>query len=122
MGNAERILALQIALKCADLGHLATDWDAHCEWVSRLEEEFFLQGDQERLLGFEEVSFLMDRGAGGVSENQTGFFEYVALPLFRAMVKAFPDAQPMLDAVEANGAEWGRIEKQRKRLMKRHTQ
>merc|ERR1712012_1038875 len=50
---ADRVLALQISLKCADLGHLASDWSTHREWVSRLEEEFFLQGDQERKLGFE---------------------------------------------------------------------
>ena len=32
-----------MAIKCADLGHLAAEWDVHRRWVSVLEEEFFLQ-------------------------------------------------------------------------------
>merc|ERR1712070_521761 len=53
-------LAMQIVLKCADLGHLALPWHEHCSWVERLETEFFAQGDREKELGFKEVSFLMD--------------------------------------------------------------
>jgi len=117
----QAVLGLKIMLKCADLGHLATPWAEHCKWVDRLEQEFFAQGDQEKDSGFEEISFLMDREFGGVSENQSGFFEFVALPLFRTLVKAFPSAQPMLCAVEANSDRWAKIEKHRKRLMKRHT-
>ena len=50
----------QCALKCADLGHLALPEELHRDWVSRLEEEFFLQGDQERKAGLP-ISPLMDR-------------------------------------------------------------
>ena len=32
-------LPLQMALKCADLGHLAREEAVHIEWVGRLEEE-----------------------------------------------------------------------------------
>merc|ERR1712080_482993 len=71
--DEDALLALQIALKCADLGHLATEWSEHCQWVQRLELEFFAQGDRERREGLE-ISFLMDRETGGVSESQTGFF------------------------------------------------
>jgi len=117
----QAVLGLRIMLKCADLGHLATPWTEHCKWVDRLEQEFFEQGDQEKDLGFEEISFLMDREVSGVSQNQSGFFDFVASPLFHTLVKAFPNAQPMLCAVEANSDRWLKIEKQRKRLLKRHT-
>jgi cAMP-specific phosphodiesterase 4/calcium/calmodulin-dependent 3',5'-cyclic nucleotide phosphodiesterase len=119
--KADALLALQIALKCADLGHLATDWEEHVEWVARLEQEFFCQGDLEREHGFEEISFLMDRNVGGVSDSQTGFFEYVAVPLFQVLTAAFPRAQPMLDMVNSNFNEWKRIENKRKLLDRRHT-
>lgn len=119
--EADALLALQIALKCADLGHLATDWEEHVEWVARLEQEFFCQGDQEREHGFEEISFLMDRDVGGVSESQTGFFEFVAVPLFQVLISAFPSAQPMLEVVNSNFVEWKRIEQRRKELLRRHT-
>ena len=34
---------LQIALKCADIGHLAALPHLHKRWALQLEEEFFLQ-------------------------------------------------------------------------------
>lgn len=73
---------LQLALKCADLGHLASSTEVHKEWVGRLEEEMFRQGDQERALGLT-VSPLMDRTKGGVTKSQAGFFNVVALPMLR---------------------------------------
>merc|ERR1711953_1145140 len=33
-------IALQLALKCADLGHLSLGWSSRLRWVQRLEAEF----------------------------------------------------------------------------------
>jgi len=101
---------MQMALKCADLGHLALPWTSHLRWVKRLEEEFFAQGDQEKKLGMLEISFLMDRNKGGPSDSQVGFFDFMVLPLFQAFVEAFPSLQPMLSAVEENYKEWKQIQ------------
>ncbi len=38
--------------------------------------------------------------------TQVGFFNIVGLPLFRAMVGLFPNAQPMLDGALVNYHEW----------------
>jgi len=35
----------KMALKCADLGHLAMERDLHCKTVALIEEEMFRQGD-----------------------------------------------------------------------------
>jgi len=35
--------ALQMVIKCADIGHLAADLDTHKRWSYKLEEEFFRQ-------------------------------------------------------------------------------
>merc|ERR1719198_124154 len=112
-------LAMQLALKCADLGHLALPWDEHCSWVQRLETEFFAQGDQEKELGFREVSFLMDREKPGVSETQVGFFEYVVLPIFSLLVRVFPDARPMLEAVQCNDHRWRAIDDEKAKKARR---
>jgi len=106
----EVILSLQMALKCADVGHLALGWSTHMRWVRRLEEEFFAQGKQEKKLGMPEVSFLMDDEKPGVSETQVGFFNFVALPLFRSFTNAFAKALPMLSAVERNYRKWSDID------------
>jgi len=117
----ETTSALQIMLKCADLGHLALEWDAHVEWVDRLETEFFAQGDMEKALEFPEISFLMDRERPGVSRTQTGFFQFVVVPLFTSLVRAFPLAMPMLEKVESNFQSWRDDEDARKSLNKRAT-
>lgn len=107
----DAVLALQMTLKCADVGHLALGWNSHLRWVRRLEQEFFEQGDREKESGLHDsVSFLMDRDKPGVTQSQVGFFDFVVLPMFRAMVDAFPRAQPMLSAVEANYRRWQAIE------------
>ena len=74
-------LALQVALKCADLGHLTSSQDVHKQWVGLLQEEMFRQGDRERSLG-QPVSPLMDRNKEGVLKSQCGFFNVVALPMY----------------------------------------
>ncbi|KAL6760116.1 3',5'-cyclic-nucleotide phosphodiesterase [Haematococcus lacustris] len=101
----QRSLVLQVALKCADLGHLASPRAVHKKWVCYLEEEFFRQGDREKANALS-VSPLMDREKNGITKSQVGFFDIVALPLFQSFAQAFHDATPMLDAVKDNYQMW----------------
>ena len=41
---------------------------------------------------------------------QVGFFDLVAVPLFRSWCAVFNDAFPMLRAVESNRNEWRKLE------------
>ena len=59
----------QMALKCADVGHLAKSEAVHTRWVEALEEELFCQGDLEKKLGMP-VSPLMNRAEGGITASQ----------------------------------------------------
>ncbi|KAK9822974.1 hypothetical protein WJX74_010416 [Apatococcus lobatus] len=64
----------QVALKCADLGHLTTMRDVHKRWVDALTEEFFQQGDKERKQGMK-ISPLMDRNeTAGMIKSQARFW------------------------------------------------
>ncbi|GAX79173.1 hypothetical protein CEUSTIGMA_g6613.t1 [Chlamydomonas eustigma] len=106
-----RSLVLQIAMKCADLGALAAARKVHVQWVQRLEEEFFRQGDQEHRLSLQK-SPLMDRSKDGLSKAQpqvssrglpeAKFFSMVALPLFKSFVAIFPDCSPLLENTNGN--------------------
>ena len=58
-----------MALKCADLGHLASSERVHRRWVMALEEEMFRQGDLEKAKGYP-VSPLMDRTKEGITKSQ----------------------------------------------------
>lgn len=101
-------LMLQVALKCADLGHLTMPWDLHLQWVQRLEKEFFVQGDKEKQMGLS-ISFLMDRSKPGVTESQQGFFEFVVVPLFSRFARAAPATKPLLQGVLENYDRWQKI-------------
>eukprot|EP00932_Pfiesteria_piscicida_P017553 SRR837773.4432.p1 GENE.SRR837773.4432~~SRR837773.4432.p1 ORF type:complete len:417 (-),score=87.10 SRR837773.4432:166-1350(-) len=101
----ESSLTLQVAIKVADLGHLAMEWPMHLKWVDCLEREFFAQGDMESALGMS-VSFLMDRNKPGPSQTQVGFYDFMVLPLFRVLVSASSAAEPVLRAAEANREQW----------------
>ncbi|GIL66224.1 hypothetical protein Vafri_19831, partial [Volvox africanus] len=107
--ETERLLSLQLAVKCADVGNLGRELECYKRWVYVLEEEFFLQGDKERDLGLP-ISPLCDRTKQGVSKSQTGFFDFVALPLVHAMAAAFPGASPLFRDFLANYNYWKRAD------------
>ncbi|KAG2490631.1 hypothetical protein HYH03_011022 [Edaphochlamys debaryana] len=103
--DTERLLSLQVALKCADIGHLGEALGVHMRWLSVLEEEFFRQGDLERELGLP-ISPLFDRSKQGVSKSQVGFYDFVALPLVHALASAFPGAQQLKVCFTENYNHW----------------
>ena len=100
-----RLLVWKMALKCADLGHIAREEAVHRQWVCLLEEEMFRQGDLEKARGYP-VSPLMDRCKDGVTRSQPGFFKAIAIPLFTALSDVLPGIQPMLARVTRNYAMW----------------
>lgn len=72
---------MQIALKAADIGHLALPRALHCTWVERLQNEFFAQGDREREAGMS-ISPLMDRNKSGtVASSQVTTCHIIACHL-----------------------------------------
>jgi hypothetical protein len=88
----------QIALKMADLGHLCDPTPVHLQWVQRLEEEFFMQGDAEQAAGMP-ITPLFDRTKPGVTKSQVAFMDIVALPLYKAMAQFCSDTEPFLEGV-----------------------
>ncbi|KAL6752278.1 hypothetical protein V8C86DRAFT_1814194 [Haematococcus lacustris] len=105
VSDQDKLVSMQAALKCSDLGHLAAPLPVHLAWVSRLEAEFFAQGDAERAQGLT-ISPLCDRTKQGITKSQVGFFEFVALPLFNNFTARFTAAKPLLQGVMANYHYW----------------
>merc|ERR1719445_2383870 len=68
---------LPIALHTADLGNLCKQISFYTQWVDRLMNEFFKQGDKERALGIEPISFLCDRFKVNIHSGQVGFINFV---------------------------------------------
>ncbi|KAK9804098.1 hypothetical protein WJX73_007221 [Symbiochloris irregularis] len=106
LSTEHMLLTIQVALKCADLGHVTLPWTQHRDWVQRLQLEFFEQGDRERAAGLP-VSALMDRHKGSeLSGGQVGFFEVVALPMLRSLAAVVPAAEVLLVGASDNYLIW----------------
>ncbi|XP_027200230.2 uncharacterized protein LOC113794315 [Dermatophagoides pteronyssinus] len=72
---------LQIALKCADLGNPCRPWKVSQRWSEQICNEFYRQGDFEKLLGLP-ITPMCDRNSTTISKTQTDFFKNIVRPLF----------------------------------------
>jgi len=78
----------RMCIKAGDIGHSALPWNLHERWSVCCTKEFYEQGDEERLQGFQ-VTPLFDRGTvTDIGKSQKGFIEFVCLPLFEALSDA----------------------------------
>ncbi len=78
--ETDRLLVMQMLIKLSAIGGPAKPKDQHLGWVSRLSEEFCLQGDTERALCLP-VSPYMDRGRPQIAKLQVTFIYHVLSPL-----------------------------------------
>jgi hypothetical protein len=77
----DRLLLFCAVVHCADLGPPAKPWPLCQTWTERIIDEFFTQGDRETELGLE-VGPLNDRHKVSLPKSQTGFIDFVVLPLW----------------------------------------
>eukprot|EP00741_Cyanophora_paradoxa_P015666 tig00020903_g15123.t1 len=106
---ADRGLFIALCLKVADISNAGRSRPQHVEWTSRVSEEFFLQGDEERRLGLP-ISPYCDRATTLPSAATAGFLSFLALPLLEAWASRFAAARPLVAHARANLAHWKRGE------------
>ena len=89
----DTMLALEVAIKFCDLGHVTKPWALHERWTSWVTEELYLLGDSQRLTGCG-ISALCDREKDtDVPKNQIGFFSFVCIPFYTACARAWPETE-----------------------------
>ncbi|KAI9003628.1 hypothetical protein BC832DRAFT_532098, partial [Gaertneriomyces semiglobifer] len=76
-----RLMAGEIAIKCADLCNPTKTFVLSSKWTECVMQEFYLQGDKERELGLP-VSQFMDRTNANVPKCQIGFIDILVAPLY----------------------------------------
>jgi len=88
--NDGRLMTMCMIMKTADIAHAAKPWVLHEKWSKRILLEFFAQGDAERRRGMP-VSSLCDRETTDAWKAQTGFIDFLAMPLFEATATLLRD-------------------------------
>ena len=79
------LCAMDTILKMADISNVAKPHKVARRWASLVTEEFYRQGDAERLLGLEPIPNF-DRRQGGsataLAQSQLGFIRFMVLPMY----------------------------------------
>lgn len=87
---------------CADLSNPTKPLDIYRQWVDRIMEEFFRQGDKERDQGLD-ISPMCDRHNASIEKSQVGFIDYISHPLWETWADlVHPDAQKILRNLRRN--------------------
>jgi len=98
-------LALQIAIKTADVSNPSRPINIYLQWTEKIMEEFFAQGDCEREHGMQ-ISPLMDRKTAEIGRGQQAFMTFVIQPLFQSLTLLLPKMKFVEDYIGENLRYW----------------
>ncbi|PAA87228.1 hypothetical protein BOX15_Mlig000524g4 [Macrostomum lignano] len=99
---SEKMQIMQNMVHCADLSNPAKPLPLSTQWVTRVMEEFFSQGDREKALGLP-VSPMCCRETANVEKSQVSFIDFIVHPLWEAWTElVHPDAEDILNTLEQN--------------------
>ncbi|CAH8862985.1 unnamed protein product [Trichobilharzia szidati] len=97
-----RMQILECVIHAADLSNPTKPLEIYQQWVSRIMEEMFRQGDQERKFGIE-ISPMCDRETACIYSTQIGFIDYIVYPLWETMAELlYPGAQILMENITKN--------------------
>jgi len=101
----DRLLFMQLLIKCADISNPAKPYPIARYWAEIVQEEFFRQGDIERSDGLE-ISGFMDRENPNLAGLQTGFADFIVIPLFQLLENFLPQTKPCMEVLLVNRNTW----------------
>mmetsp|Transcript_97445 Transcript_97445/g.297755 ORF Transcript_97445/g.297755 Transcript_97445/m.297755 type:complete len:901 (-) Transcript_97445:299-3001(-) len=103
-----KMLVLECILHSADVSNPCRAWETTRAWAMVCLEEFFAQGDQEKMLGIP-VQFLNDREKLNKPNSQIGFIEFMIAPFFVAQIRLWPILRELGDNLGNNLANWAEL-------------
>jgi len=100
-----KLMTMECILHSADVSNPCRTWETSQAWAWMVLEEFFAQGDQEKMLGVP-VQFLNDRDKLNRPNSQIGFLEFMIAPFFTAQIRLWPGLHEFGDNLSGNIANW----------------
>lgn len=98
-------VALEIAIKIADVSNPIRPRKLYLKWAQRISEEFYNQGDKERDLGLE-ISPFMDRTKPSLSNLQIAFIAYLVIPMIQSYCLFLPKMEFCRSFLDNNRSYW----------------
>lgn len=103
-----KLLVMDCIMHSADVSNPCRTWEVTQAWAMCVLEEFFAQGDQEKMLGVP-VQFLNDRDKLNRPNSQIGFLEFMIAPFFAAQIRLWPKLYEFGDHLATNIGHWEEI-------------
>lgn len=94
-----------LLLHLADVSAPLKPWRINVQWATRVQDEFFAQGDEEKDLGIP-VGMLNDREKVSRSGAEHGFINFLVSPLVLAAVSIFPPLHHLAAQMKSNMQAW----------------
>lgn len=104
----QRIEVMKIITKASDVGHAAKCQELHQKWTVLVCEEFFTQGDMEKVQNLP-VSMYCDREKTDVAKSQAGFIKNIVLPIYESLNLCLDSPnikEKCIDQLELNMRSW----------------
>ncbi|XP_063239936.1 cGMP-specific 3',5'-cyclic phosphodiesterase [Bacillus rossius redtenbacheri] len=94
-------------MTACDVGAIAKPWEVQHKIAKMVADEFFDQGDLEKLQLNQQPVAMMDRERKDeLPQMQVGFIDFICLPLYKVLSDTFPWIQPLLDGCMENRRHW----------------
>jgi len=100
-----KMLVMDNLLHSADVSNPCRSWAVSEAWAHCVLDEFFAQGDQEKMLGVP-VQFLNDRDKLNRPNSQIGFLEFMIAPYYAAQIRLFHNLHEYGDNLAHNLGNW----------------
>ncbi len=105
---ADKQFLLNQLVHSSDISNPTKPLDIYKEWVERVFQEFFSQGDKEKENGLK-ISYLCDRRTTNIVDAQIGFIDGIVYPLYDALSVPFPNMKIIVEFVKNNKDEFKKM-------------
>ena len=100
---------MNLVVHSSDISNPTKRFDIYFKWAKLIVEEFYDQGDKEKKLG---LKCSCDRTKVNIYKNQLGFIDFIELPFFSLITKAFPKLDFLLNNLNSNKQKIKQLEEE----------
>lgn len=94
-------------MTACDVSAIAKPWEIQHRVAKLVADEFFDQGDLEKLQLNQQPVAMMDRERRDeLPQMQVGFIDVICLPLYKVMAETFPWIMPLYEGTSENRKHW----------------
>ncbi|KAL7070807.1 hypothetical protein ACQ4LE_009992 [Meloidogyne hapla] len=111
-----RNLVQAILMTACDLIATAKPWQVQTETVKVIFEEFYEQGDAERMNGREPIAMMDRMRAHELPQMQVGFMRGICIPCYELLADVIPEAEKLRERSKCNASKWEEMSEEQKRV------